>query len=215
MFCTPHLHRHTLASEPYFFRKELHFFDQDHRYVRGLPFYAAHFPTCARDDGRRRPYLTSPPQHGVEIVLQDSRTGHTIGWDAELNIVTTTPSSFLLLPTVAGSLKTGSPASVAGSDKTGGTASYSLVDATSGRTLYLHGGSQLAMSDLSQSAEPPTSFRLRMGSGRTVDIESAFATSSRRLRWTNQSMRVEPSAPHGEGAWRVRRRVSDLPPTPL
>ena len=32
--------RHTLPSEPAFYRKELHFFDDDLRFVRGLPFYA-------------------------------------------------------------------------------------------------------------------------------------------------------------------------------
>ena len=36
--------RHALPGEPAYFRKELHFFDDDLRYTRGLPFYAAHFP---------------------------------------------------------------------------------------------------------------------------------------------------------------------------
>ena len=40
--------RHALPGEPAFFRKELHFFDDDLRYTRGLSFYAAHFPRCTR-----------------------------------------------------------------------------------------------------------------------------------------------------------------------
>jgi hypothetical protein len=42
------LARHTLPGEPPFFRKELHFFDDDLRFTRGLAFYADHFPRCDR-----------------------------------------------------------------------------------------------------------------------------------------------------------------------
>lgn len=185
------LSRHTLASEPDYFRKELHFFDQDHRYVRGLHFYAAHFPTCSRDGGPHRPYLIAPPEHGVEVVLHDARSGQAIGWDASLNTVTTTPSSLLLLPTNAGSVRAGA------------LASFALVDATSGRTLSLKGGFQLTVSESSITAEPHTSFHLRTGSGRTVDLVDT--ATFRRLRWINETMHVEPAAEYGEGAWRLRR----------
>jgi len=40
-------------DEPLYMKKELHHFDQDERYNKGMGFYAAHFPTCndvSRDD---------------------------------------------------------------------------------------------------------------------------------------------------------------------
>merc|ERR1711871_696916 len=46
--------RHALPGEPAYFRKEVHFFDDDLRFTRGLGFYAAHFPRCARTTGGRR-----------------------------------------------------------------------------------------------------------------------------------------------------------------
>ena len=36
------------AGEPAFYRKEIHFFDDDLRYARGLSFYSDHFPRCER-----------------------------------------------------------------------------------------------------------------------------------------------------------------------
>jgi hypothetical protein len=195
---TPRPSRHTLASEPEYFRKELHFFDQDHRYVRGLRFYAAHFPTCARDDVRHRQYLTAPPEHGVEVMLHEARSGQAIGWDADLNTVTTTPSSFLLLPMVAGSVGAGS------------LASYALLDATSGRTLFLKGGFQLAVSELPPIAEPATRFHLRFDGGQAVDLVDT--STLRRLHWANRTMQVEPAAKSGEGAWKLLRQAPPCTP---
>jgi hypothetical protein len=40
-------------EEPLYMKKELHFFDQDERFEKGMAFYAAHFPKCsevAKDD---------------------------------------------------------------------------------------------------------------------------------------------------------------------
>ena len=96
-----HMARHVLPAEPAYFRKELHFFDDDLRYMRGLPFYAAHFPRCARDAaaGAATPqYWRGTPSAGVEVLLEDARSGEAVGWDAELNVPTNAHNTVLLVP---------------------------------------------------------------------------------------------------------------------
>lgn len=188
--------RHSLATEPTYFRKELHFFDQDHRYTRGLAFYGAHFPNCTRRLGSSRPLLSKPPRHGVEVLLHDARTGDAVGWDAALNIPTTTPNSLLLQPAV---------------NFSGVLPRYWLLDAASGRRLYLRDGEVLRAADDGVGGgigggSNTGQFLLHATPDRRFEIVDWV--SRRRLVWHNDSMRAEPLAMGATGAWRLRR-VSD------
>ena len=95
-----------LPGEPAYFRKELHFFDDDLRFTRGLGFYAAHFPRCARGAaaGASTPQYwgaellgEGAPPGGVELLLEDARSGEAVGWGAELNIPTNAHNTVLLV----------------------------------------------------------------------------------------------------------------------
>ena len=66
------------------------------------------------------------------MLLHDARTGDAVGWDAALNIPTTTPNSLLLQPAV---------------NFSGVLPRYWLLDAASGRRLYLRDGEVLRAAD--------------------------------------------------------------------
>jgi len=158
--------------------------------VRGLKFYAAHFPNCLRDRSQLpAPFLTTGTSHGVEIVLQDAHTGRAVGWDADLNVATATPSSLLMLP-----------AGNASGNPVGGY--YWLVDATSNRPLYVANGWTLAAGD-SFELEKFSPFRVYAANVHTFDLVDP--TTRRNLRWDNDSMRVEPYTEKATGAWKLRR----------
>ena len=126
-------------------RKELHFFDDDLRYTRGLAFYAAHFPRCARDAAAS----ASPPQYwprapssGVEVLLEDARSGEAVGWDAELNVPTNAHNSLLLEPAryeVRNGSAAAAAAAAASLPHSGARQMYRLVDAATSQQLYLRG----------------------------------------------------------------------------
>jgi hypothetical protein len=41
-------HATALRSEPAFYTKEVHFFNEEHRYSQGMGFYTSHFPRCGK-----------------------------------------------------------------------------------------------------------------------------------------------------------------------
>ena len=82
---------------------QVHFFDDDLRYVNGLGLYASHFPRCARnDDGthgqRVVRYWSEPPPHTSEVLLEDTASGDVVGWDAELNIPGDIARTLMVIP---------------------------------------------------------------------------------------------------------------------
>ncbi|KAG8464417.1 hypothetical protein KFE25_003480 [Diacronema lutheri] len=48
------------GSEPPFFAKEQHFFDDDERFREGMPFYVSHYPTCTHSARARYAIDASP-----------------------------------------------------------------------------------------------------------------------------------------------------------
>ena len=155
------LARHALPGEPAYFRKEVHFFDDDLRYMRGLPFYAAHYPPCARStadvsadasadvSADPRPggaatvapapvrYWAEPPSRTSEVLLEDAATGEVVGWDAELNIPGDVARTMMLVP--AGDIA--HDAAPAGADASaapleGVVRWYWMVDSASSQLLY-------------------------------------------------------------------------------
>ena len=138
--------RHALPGEPAYFRKEVHFFDDDLRYVRGLSFYAAHFPRCSRGESTddevlaRKPsarYWMEPPTHTSEVLLEDTASNEVVGWDAELNIPGDVARTVMVIPAAEGA--------VGGNESHGGITdsstyhqhrSYWLVDSASSQLLY-------------------------------------------------------------------------------
>ncbi|KAL1503035.1 hypothetical protein AB1Y20_011104 [Prymnesium parvum] len=203
-----HLARHTLPAEPAYFRKELHFFDDDLRFARGLGFYAAHYPRCSghqfaagRPSGMKS-YWSGLPRKGVEILLEDVRSGETVGWDAELNIPTNAHKTVMLLPAFPSSNQQQKNCGVR-------CRSFWLVDAASHKLLYLRDwvlrAMPLAFTDEKRMfvlvpANPkpgePSSFYL-------VD-----RASGRMLYWRDDVVRVRPFRRDPSASWRLQR-VSD------
>ena len=117
------LARHALPGEPAFYRKEIHFFDDDLRYARGLGFYAAHFPHCDRPaHATAARYWSRPPRTTVEVLLEDAASGAPVGWDAELNVPGDVARTVMLVP--------------ATSAAEAGEAWYYLIDSASSQLLY-------------------------------------------------------------------------------
>ena len=166
--------------------------------MRGLGFYAAHFPTCARGlgGGKEGEFLAAAPKRAIEVLLHDARTGAPVGWDANLNVATTTPSSLLVIPDVKG--RSGAPKAV-------GSAAYALLDATSGRALRVESGWTLASVEVEAGRQPPFVFQLRAGRDQAFDLVDM--ETHRHLRWENNTMRVVPPADSSYAAWRIRRRA--------
>jgi hypothetical protein len=138
-----HLARHTLPGEPSYFRKELHFFDDDLRYSRGLGFYSAHFARCAgRVIPARAKYASGKESHwpqlprkGAEVLLEDTLSGEAVGWDVELNIPTNAHKTVLLLP--AGSMTHPVDRGKGCGAQGARCRAFWLIDAASHRLLYL------------------------------------------------------------------------------
>ncbi|KAL3924530.1 MAG: hypothetical protein SGPRY_003890, partial [Prymnesium sp.] len=198
-----HLARHTLPSEPQYFRKELHFFDDDLRYARGLDFYAAHYPRCSSPSLPFPPYWASPPRKRAEVLLEDVKSGESVGWDAELNIPTNAHKTVLLLPA--------SPSSEKGVGGVGGgrRRAFWLVDASSNRLLYLRQW-VLRAAPLSFADEKKL-FVLIPASPKSESVPSFYLvdrSSSKMLYWREDVIRVRPFRREGAAAWRLRR-VSD------
>jgi hypothetical protein len=180
-----------LPGEPAYFRKELHFFDDDLRYTRGLNFYAAHFPRCARDAAAGAPtpqYWRGAPGGGVEVLLEDARSGEAVGWDAELyaglrlepqrstaaflihysrvgpvsdsNVPTNAHNTVLLVPAEFTPRNgTAPPPLVQGSGASRARQAYKLIDAATSQQLYLREW-VLRAAPLSQPDDPSQRFYL-------------------------------------------------------
>lgn len=192
-----------LPSEPAFFRKELHFFDDDLRFTRGLHFYSAHFPRCARGVAAtaRSPMLWShPPARGVEILLEDASSGEAVGWDAELNIPTTAHNTMLLLPAserTSRGARDGQRDGGRASDRT-----YWLVDATSSQLLYLREW-VLRAAPLSYD-DSRRQFELRPAGSDAFFLVDR--NTQRMLYWADNVIRVRPFDEHEpRRAWKLRR----------
>ena len=147
--------RHALPGEPAYYRKEIHFFDDDLRYTRGLSFYAAHFPTCERGitnnhhhrhlstttASNTRRYWSEPPTRTSEVLLEDRASGEIVGWDWELNIPGDVARSVMVIPATEDGGGGSSTASSIG-DGFGLPSSqpysrgYWLVDSASSQLLY-------------------------------------------------------------------------------